>query len=374
MSARRPLYGKIRAELLHHPKLIASAKSLALPKAYLIGHLTSMWLGALEFAEDGDLWRGTDEASLRFFESLADIPAEPERFLSVFRQDRWLDDWLIHDWLDHTSELLIARYSSHHRQRLVEMYRKHNRIYGGGLEEEIHPDGVQGKLPGTEWEAPGKQLGSEWEGAGNRSNLPLALSPKPQTLSPIAQKAKETKKPNGGMGENTAQSPPTTEPRASFSVVSSGLRAQGYPLTQAELTGEGLTHKAVFEAFLPLLVMHGILSLEAFYGRVRRCAASPAEWIMLYLDKIHAVYRSRDGTTLLDEDADPVGMTMAGLTPGRNRRRHQHTEAARTLFIEVMTDYMKALKEGKTKWAGKLSGPTIVVELERRKGKASKIA
>ena len=180
MSARRTLYGKIRTELLRHPKLIASAKSLALPKVYLVGHLTSMWLNALEFAEDGDLWRGNDEASLRFFESLADIPAEPERFLAVFRKDRWLDDWLIHDWLDHTSELLISRHSSHHRQLLVEIYRKHNRIYGKELEDESHPDGVQGKMLGSDWEAHGK----EKETVGDKSDPPLAPSPKPKALSP----------------------------------------------------------------------------------------------------------------------------------------------------------------------------------------------
>ena len=371
MSARRMLYGKIRAELLRHPKLIASAKSLALPKVYLVGHLTSMWLGALEFAEDGDLWRGSDEASLRFFESLADIPADPERFLAVFRQDRWLDDWLIHDWLDHTSELLISRHSSHHRSLLVEIYRKHNRIYGSGLDDEPHPDGVQGKLLGSEWEAHGKRVAS----VGDHSDPPLTLSPKPKTPSPITQEIKERKKPNWGLGENSPPDQPrATAPRASFSVVSSGSRVQGYPLTQAELTGEGFTHKAVFEAFLPLLVMHGILSLEAFYGRVKRSRASPAEWIMLYLDKIHAVYRTRQGTTLLEEDADPVGMTMAGLIPRKGKHRHHHTEAARTLFIEIMSDYMKTQKGGIPKWAGKLSGPTIVMELERRKGKAGKIA
>lgn len=362
MPARRTLYGKIRAELLRHPKLIASAKSLALPKVYLVGHLTSMWLNALEFAEDGDLWRGNEEASLRFFESLADIPAEPERFLSVFRKDRWLDDWLIHDWLDHTAELLIARHSSHHRQLLVEIYRKHNRVYGRESEEEPHPDGVQGKL-----------LGSEWEVHGNNSDPPLTPSPMPKTLNPITQKETETKKPNGGMGE-IPQKSLFAPPRASFSVISSGLRVQGYPLVQAELTGSGFTHKEVFEAFLPLLVMHGILSLEAFFGRVNRSQASPAEWIMLYLDKIHAVYRTRQGSTMLDEDADPVGMTMAGLIPGRNRTRHHYTEAARTLFIEIMGDYVKTQNGGRPKWTGKLSGPTIVVELERRKGKAGKIA
>ena len=372
MTARRKLYGKISADLLHHPKLIATAKTLVLPKVYVVGHLTNMWLGALEFAEDGDLWRGSDEASLRFFESLADIPEAPGTFLEVFRKDRWIDDWLIHDWLDHSAELLIARYSSHNRQLLVEIYKKHNRVYGKGLEdypEEPHPGGVQGKLLGSDWEAQGKCEVKP----GNNSDPPLALSPQPTALSPIALKAKETKSPNGGMGEITPQSPANV-PRADFRILKQGSRVTGYPVTQAELTGDGLTYKEVFEAFLPLLVAHGILSLEAFFSRVKRSTASPAAWMMLYLDKLHAVYRTRQGTTLLDDDADPVGMTMAGLIPRRNRHRHQHTEAARSLFIEIMMDYKKSEKGGRSKWMGKLSGPSIVLELERRKGKASKIA
>ena len=372
MTARRKLYGKISADLRHHPKLIASAKALKIPRVYVIGHLISMWLGALEFADDGDLWRGDEESTLRFFESLADIQDTPTLFLDVFRRDRWLDDWLIHDWLDHAGELLTARYSSHNRPLLVAIYRKHNRIYGKGLDDtsaEPHPDGVQGKLLGSDWEADGKDL----ETVGDNSDPPVTLSPKPKALNPLALREKETKSPIGGMGESAPQSPATV-PRADFTILNQGSRVPGYPVSQAELTGDGLTHKEVFEAFLPLLVAHGILSLEAFYARVKRSRASPAGWMMLYLDKLHAVYRTRDGTTLLDEDADPVGMTMAGLIPRRNRHRHQHTEAARSLFIEIMMDYKKVEKGGKSKWMGKMSGPSIVLELERRKGKASKIA
>ena len=390
MAARRKLYGKISADLRHHPKLIASARSLQLPRVHLMGHLTNMWLGALEFAEDGDLWRGDDEASLRFFESLADISGESGQFLEVFRKDRWLDGWLIHDWLDHTSELLIARYSSHNRQLLVEIYKKHNRVYGNGLdreEEEPHPDGTQGEFSGSGWEVNGKRMGTD----GNNSDPPLAPSPSLNTLNPITpnpiaqdnnQKealnpltpvTKNKKSPMGGMGGNRSIFQ-ANEPRASFLVFPEGSGARGYPVMQAELTGNGWTHKEVFEAFFPLLFDHSILSLEAFYERVKRSKASPAAWIMLYLDKIHAVYRNRQGGTLLDDDADPVGMTMAGLILRKNRTRHCHTEAARSLFIAIMTDYQKSLNGERRKWPGKLSGATIVYELEKRKGKASKIA
>lgn len=375
---RRAAYAKVYADLLDHPKTLSSAKTLKLEPIYVVAHLTWLWIKALDYAEDGDLWRGDDEASLRLFESLANIREEPLLFLEVFRRDRWIDGWLIHDWLDFNSEILISRHSSHNRPFLMETYKKHNRQYGKGVNEDsppLHPDGVQGRLLGRDWEVVGNNKGN----VGDNSDPPVSPSPKAQTetetkaLSPPTPENKGIRSPKGGMGEEPARSPPTT-PRANFKIVQGGSRVTGYPESQAELTGNGWTHKEVFEAFFPLLAAHAILSLEAFYERVKRSKATPATWIMLYLDKIHAVYREREGGTLLDEDADPIGMTMAGLMPGQGRRRHHHTEAARSLFIEIMMDYKKSQKGERSKWQGKLSGPAIVVELERRKGKASKIA
>ena len=363
MGVKRGVCGKFSADLPHHPKLISTAKTLELPIVYVLGHLTSMWLKALDFAEDGDLWRGNDEASLRFFESLAGIQSEPLRFLTVFQRDRWLDGWLIHDWLDYNSDHLVARHSSHNRIFLVETYRKYNRVYGKGNGEAL------GKQVGSGREVNGKCLGSD----GHNSDPPNLPINNPITLNPLAPVKNEKSNPRVATEEEAFQSL-SNQPRADFDFVKEGSRDRGYPVEQSELTGGGFTHKQVFEAFLPLLVAHAILTLEAFYMRVKRSGASPAEWIMLYLDKIHAVYRARDGGTLLDEDADPVAMTMAGLRPGKGGRRHIHTEAARSLFIEVMMDYSKAQKGGRSKWLGKMSGPTIVVELGRRKGKAGKVA
>jgi hypothetical protein len=306
---------------------------------------------------------------------LANIPDSPARFLETFRRDGWIDGWLIHDWLDYNSEILISRHSSHNRAFLVETYKKHNRLYGKRADDPPHPDGTQGKLPGSDWEVVGKGMGS----LGDRLDLPVTLSPSVSpngnervTLSPSAHEKGEIRSPKGGGGGNS-RSPPAGE-RASCSNFQEGSRAQGFPILQSELSGDGLTLKEVFEAFYPLLAFHGIHTMEAFYARLKRCRASPAGWMMLYLDKIHAVYRSRKGGPLLEGDADPVGMTMAGLTPGKNRCRHQHTEAARSLFIEIMIDHHKSQKGEKSKWRGKLSGPSMVLELERRKGKAGKIA
>ncbi len=65
-------------------------------------------------------------------------------------------------------------------------------------------------------------------------------------------------------------------------------------------------------------------------------------------------------------------MTVAGLIPRKDKRRHQPTEAARQLFVEVMLDYARANKGEKSKWTGRMSAPAITLELDRRKGKAGK--
>ncbi len=356
MPPKRRLWIEVSVDLRWHPKLISSAKSLDLPKVYLQGHLVNLWSGALEYAEDGDLWRGDEAGSLRFFESLAEIPSEPQRFLDVLRLDRWIDGWLIHDWLDHAAKYLITRYSSHNRDRLMEIYAKHNRVYGRDSDKAGSTS--QGKL----W-------GSNGEAVADNSDPPKTHNPKPPTRNPYTPKETNKENPKGGVGGNDGV------PRASFSLIPSGSRVKGCAYSQAELTGDALPHKIVFEAFMPVLVMHGILTLESFYERVRRAKVSPAAWMMLYLDKLHAVYRDRQGGNLLDsEDADPVGMTMAGLMPREGRRRHYPTEAARMLFVEIMMDFQKDMQGGRSKWAGRISGPGITLELNRRKGKAGKIA
>jgi hypothetical protein len=183
------------------------------------------------------------------------------------------------------------------------------------------------------------------------------------------------KSPIGGVGENEAAESKRQEKAGFSNFASQGVRAKGVIIaTQAELTGDAVPLKPVFEAFMPLLKFHGIYSMEAFHHRVKHCKTTPSRWVMLFLDKVHAIYRDRGGTTLLeDDDADPVAMTVAGLVPKKGGHLHQPTEAARQLFLEVMLDYAKAQKGERSRWAGCLSAPSITLELDRRKGKAGKI-
>ena len=364
---------EVRVQLRNHHKLNSSAKSLEIPRIYLLGHLVGLWLGALEFAEDGDLWRGDEESTLRFIASLAELPFDPERFVEVLRLDRWLDGWLIHDWLDYAGKYLYAKYKSHNKSKLVEIWAKHGRVYGEGRD-------AVGMQVGCERDAVGMELGCERDADGLEvgcgSSLPYTLNPNnptPSTLNPLALKETKKESPKGGVGGNAAPEPEKRGNTGSFIFSSSqGSRVQSAVATQAELTGDGVTHRQVYEAFLPILSFHSVLTLESFYNRVRHCKTTPAHWMMLFLDKVHAIYRDRGGgTTLLDdEEADPVAMTVAGLMPKTGGRRHQPTEAAKQLFIEVMNDYVRASKGEKSKWAGRMTAPTITLELNRRKGKA----
>ena len=357
MGSNGKLWLEVRVDLRWHPKVISSAKSLGIPKVYFEGHLVSLWSGALEFAEDGDLWRGDEERSVRFAEALAEIPGDPVVFIAALRLDRWLDGWLIHDWLDYSGRYLVSKYKSHNRERLIEIWAKHDKVYG--------------RDP-TDSTSHGKLLGSEREADGTDFYLPY--NPKLSTLNPLALKETYKESPKGGVGGNAAAEMEHREKTGFSNFCFQGSRVKGAVAAQAELTGEGLPHKAVYEAFLPLLIVHSILTLEAFYERVKHCKTTPAQWIMLFLDKIHAVYRDRGGgTTLLDgDDADPVAMTVAGLAPRKGKTRHQPTEAARQLFLEIMIDHDKAGKGGKSRWAGRMSAPAITLELDRRKGKTGK--
>ncbi len=354
MAGNGKLWIEVRVDLRWHPKVISSAKSLDIPKVYFEGCLISLWSGALEYAEDGDLWRGNEEKTLRFIASLAELPFTPERFVEVLRLDDWLDDWLLHDWLDYAGKYLYAKYKSHHRNKLIEIWAKHGRRYGAS------------------GDADGLQVGCKRDEDGMENYLPY--NPITQTLNPLALKETKKESPMGGLGGKPATEGKTEEKPGFLNFSFQGSRVKGAAATQAELTGDGVTHKQVYEAFLPLLSFHSVFSLEAFYSRVSHCQTTPAQWIMLFLDKIHAVYRDRGGgTTLLsDEEADPVAMTVAGLIPRKDKRRHQPTEAARQLFVEVMLDYARANKGEKSKWTGRMSAPAITLELDRRKGKAGK--
>jgi hypothetical protein len=289
------LWLEVRVQLRSHHKLTSSARTLGIPRVHLLGHLVSLWLGALEFAEDGDLWRGSEEKTHRFIESLAELTFPPERFVEVLRLDGWLDDWCIHDWLDYAGKYLYSRYKSHNRKKLAAIWAKHGRAYGRDGEKD---DGAEETDDGGDGDVNGMRVGCERDVNGMSLNLPLTLNPnnnpnsnlKPLTLNPSTQDRKEMKSPKGGVGENAATSGDRAEPQAGkspkgitslargaepppepaeredamlessakknagfFNSCKEGSRVKGFIATQDELTGDAVPLKQVFEAFMPLL-------------------------------------------------------------------------------------------------------------------------
>lgn len=161
---------EVDADLPWHPKVLSSARLLDIPKPVFIGFLMGLWGGAAKFAEDGDLWRGTEEGSVRFVASICDLNIDAEKFIEVLRMDRWLDDWIIHDWLDYRARYLISKWSSHYRDRLVATWAKHGRVYGKLGNEDSDGTGQSGRLFGDE-------MASGWEVIGSNSDPPITQKP-----------------------------------------------------------------------------------------------------------------------------------------------------------------------------------------------------
>ena len=246
MAINRDYRLGICVDLRWHPKLISSAKSLNIPNAYLQGLLLNLWGGAMLYADDGDLWRGSDEMTLRFIEAISEIPFEPGMFVDVLRLDSWLDEWLIHDWLDYAGKLLYAKYKSHNKKRLIAIWAKHGRCYGGGRDD-------VGMQVGCSWDVDGLQAGYDPEALALNTpiinNNPITL-----TLNPYALSKKKRKSPKGVVGENAGDLPgasanqqpaesvvkdSTKETASSLISFSKGSRAKGAGALHANPSGNG---------------------------------------------------------------------------------------------------------------------------------------
>lgn len=144
---------KTDTRLRDHPKLLVTAAHLEIKPVYLLGHLMMMWLGARDSYEDGDLSRINNA----MIASLAGWNIKTaDSFVQALRDYGWLDENLIHDWLDYAGEYLIGRYKTSNRGRLVEIWAKHGRVYGKANEAKSLPKG-------TDQEPNRNQLGTKQE-------------------------------------------------------------------------------------------------------------------------------------------------------------------------------------------------------------------
>ncbi|MDR0361353.1 MAG: hypothetical protein LBJ46_01490 [Planctomycetota bacterium] len=408
----KELWLAISVDLVFHPKLLCLAIELGIDEAHALGVLVRMWLMTFKYAKDGELWRGSDDATLQFIGVVTGYKGDVKRLVDGLRKYRWLDDWLIHDWLDYVGPFLIKSYKTSRRAWLVETWEKHGRTYGARPAREGDDAGTDGEdfadggspdgeppdddgAPRSEAEQEEKPSGTAQEPIRNQAGTRQELQPKPlhnpiptqpinreiepKTLSPPAQGNKKLKALNGGMGGIATvrdvlggmAAEKAIEPakdKGFLNFVKEGGRAEG--LNTLDFPLSLVIIEDVYAVYRNLLRFHGVLTTRLLREKVKYCQATPAAWIILLQDKVHAAYRERDGGALIETDgADPVGMTIAALRPQRGDKRHFGTEASTNLFTEVMIDFVQMCCGQTSVWQNRLSGAAIAFELGRRKGK-----
>lgn len=159
--------------LARHRKVLFLAHDLGADPVHIVGHLHVFWHAILEQQEDGDLsaW------PVEMIAQAAGWKHDAEQFVSALKRNGWLDDHLVHDWLEYTGKYLHAKYSTSNVQRLKDIYERHGYKYGKGNKKD-------GKL-----KAQGKRKSS-----ANQAPLNQPLPNQPLPNQPNLTKPKEEKK------------------------------------------------------------------------------------------------------------------------------------------------------------------------------------
>lgn len=400
----KELWLAVSVDLVFHPKLICAAIDLEVDEAHMLGILTRMWLMVFKYAKDGDLLRSDDETTYRFVGVITGYKGDAKRLVEVLRRNRWLDGWLIHDWLDYVGPFLIKSFKTSRRPWLVATWKKYGKVYGARQTQEDGDGGEEGDTPDGEppdnggqsrsaTEPDGDDSGSEQEAVRNQRGSGQELQPKPlhnptpiqtnkreiepKTLSPPAQGGKKRKALNGGLGgiarvgdvlNGMDIAPEPAKARGFLLFVKEGGRAEG--LNTPDFPLPLVTVEDVYAVYHNMLRFHGVITTRLLREKTEHCRATPAAWMIMLQDKIHAAYRDRDDGPLIETNgADPVGMTIAALRPQRGDKRHIGTAASTNLFTEVMIDFAQMCLGQSSVWQSRLSAPAIAFELDRRKGK-----
>jgi hypothetical protein len=97
---------ELHQTLPNHPKLIRLASRLKIHSAQAAGHLTFLWLWALDYAPTGNL-SSLEPAEIA---SAAKFDGDAETFSETLRQLGWVDSTgHIHDWYDYAGKLIDRR-------------------------------------------------------------------------------------------------------------------------------------------------------------------------------------------------------------------------------------------------------------------------
>lgn len=203
-------YIQLHVGAKRHRKLIECARDLRCKRAYLLGHLSALWLEVMELSEDGDISRWSDDV----IAEAAGYTADPTEFVTLLLAHKWLDGdvgngaskrlILVHDWPDYAGRYLIRRYSSSPkgRLRLAEIWAKHGRVYGDDSKKKGGHDPPCDPVQVTNGSQVGHQLLSplredkpsedkDWQSA--RALLPFSSNPlayRPDLIPQCRQAAK----------------------------------------------------------------------------------------------------------------------------------------------------------------------------------------
>lgn len=111
-----------------HRKVLVLAQVLGADPVHIVGHLHVLWHTILEQQEDGDLSAWPES----LIAQAAGWKGDAAHFVSALRQAGWLDDHLVHDWIEYTGLFLTRKYSSGNVERLKAIWAKHGYKYGKG--------------------------------------------------------------------------------------------------------------------------------------------------------------------------------------------------------------------------------------------------
>jgi hypothetical protein len=122
-------------------------KDLSLSVNEALGTLGSLWGEVIELAENGDITGWTPD----YIVERAGLKLNPERVWTALVNNRWIDvradgKVIMHDWLDWAGQFLRAKYAGDNREKLVEIWALHGKIYaekGGRKKQDNSPIGSQ---------------------------------------------------------------------------------------------------------------------------------------------------------------------------------------------------------------------------------------
>lgn len=303
----KELWLAIAVDLCSHPKLISMAMELDIDETHALGILVRMWLMTFKYAKDGDLWRDDEEATYRFVTIVSGYKGDPKRLVEVLRREKWLDEWLIHDWLDYVGAFLIRSYKTSRRPWLVQTWGKHGREYGIKHKQELEIgepvddlDEIIDATPTTgppvdsnRVEAHKCRRGSRQEVPKNRSKRKQTPQEKPldnprsrnirdeehKALSPRALKNKNIQKTlkMGGLGEGDDAIETAQKVKNVAAVKNDGffqfIKQGGQPesLNTAEFPLYKVAVEDVYLVYQKVLRFFGVFSLLQFKEKVAYC-------------------------------------------------------------------------------------------------------